>query len=550
MPPGRGGGGSGGAAAKARAARRRASARARVDRAAAEEHRAEQEQEEQRKLRRHQAAAWRAFEKTHSDQVRWRRQVIRTRDKSDAGRFVDVDPRLRGVAPAKTWGDLSVFASGLQLKRQDDRRVSSVWEASLRLRLRNAGSDWDAAALEQELGQRSGLDLTLRPDPSSVLQPEPEPELEPVTRPASAPPLQRAASAHDLQADWTLEEQPPGVFLDDGGCTVWVGQLPHICVAEPRLLSEALSAFGTVLSLSIREKPDRGSWALATYTDSRGARDAANTGRIAFPGPSGGSLNCSVKKATIAAHLEQDGNDSLGDLAAQQSRKAQLAMAATKQQGSGEGGSTAVGTRRQLRVSTSVPRLPVHCEQDEEPARPPRPSSAATRMGAGSAFNRASRTVSELRTAAWRRASAADPPSEAAQAAVAAVVSSPRGDEEEREAGDESAEVAAEEETSDEIAAADSPTWKLSPAYRGGSSSTPLRRPYSAPATTSRSPGSTRPARRRRKGKGRRVRGSPRSPMLTAWEGNESVWEAESSLEVSGISVVASPARGRPWPEK
>lgn len=276
------------------------------------------------KLHRQQAAARRAFEQRRADQLRWRRSAQSTMVRA-RGRYIDVDPRLRGIQTPDTWSsNLIEFAEGhretptspqqevysLLARDQPTCQAAEIWEKSICL---------------------GGVHL----DQQSALEVEPEPEPEPDLRgdvrqsnpssigstprrarhrhrPASAPTnsfaggdrrvaittdmstAAKSSEAHRLEHDhaevliergaWyheNYENVHPGVQFDTGGRTVWIGQLPHTCIQAPKLLHESLEqTFGTVASLCVREK----SWGLATFQHAESAKAATKARTIDVPG--------------------------------------------------------------------------------------------------------------------------------------------------------------------------------------------------------------------------------------------------------------------------
>ena len=118
--------------------------------------------------------------------------------------------------------------------------------------------------------------------------------------------------------------------IDKSGCTVWIGQLPHTVTGDPALLKDALMAFGSVASVSVREKPGpRKSWALATFYDSRAARGAANASRVELQNTEGRNVHCTVKLSDVAGQLNKDNTGWLATVASQQSQKANRAVQGT-----------------------------------------------------------------------------------------------------------------------------------------------------------------------------------------------------------------------------
>ena len=240
------------------------------------------------KMRRKQAAAWRAFEQERAAQLRWRRSAQSTSNR-ERGRFVDVDPNLRGVPTPATWSsDLLSFSEqhrevptspqqqvvSLLAREHPASQAAEIWEQSMYLGTQQAEHGWETAPSESDLSLlQAGLNLEPEPEP------EPEPQAGSTTvrvsreRPGSAPAQATAAveSADDdhsnlhhdhtdrllKHGNWDLdsEKSPPGVQLDTGGRTVWIGQVPKSCTEEPHLLQDALEKdFGAIDSISIRTK--------------------------------------------------------------------------------------------------------------------------------------------------------------------------------------------------------------------------------------------------------------------------------------------------------
>ena len=236
------------------------------------------EQDKAARMRRSQGAAWRAFERNHDAQLRWRRSV-QSSSSHHPGRYLDVDPKLRGVPVDRTWrADLQSFGE------THPSNPTTVQQAAVSLLAKqmpaeSAAEIWDQSGIFYG-GAMSTLCVSTLAEYSSL--PEPEPEQEPRSRsagvripvrsaaerrPASAPAVattRRQATApgtpsnHDLMADgnWHLlesEEVLPGVQTDTGGSTVWIGHLPRTCVREQHLLIEALEhEFGHVSTSSPR----------------------------------------------------------------------------------------------------------------------------------------------------------------------------------------------------------------------------------------------------------------------------------------------------------
>ena len=115
--------------------------------------------------------------------------------------------------------------------------------------------------------------------------------------------------------------------VDGSGCTVWIGQLPRKCVDEPGLLKDALAAYGSVASVTVRDKPgSRKSWALATFHNSRAAHAAVNASRVAVPDENGRSVACTIQSSDVSGQLQKDSTGWLATVAAQQSQRVRRAV--------------------------------------------------------------------------------------------------------------------------------------------------------------------------------------------------------------------------------
>ena len=116
----------------------------------------------------------------------------------------------------------------------------------------------------------------------------------------------------------------------DNGHTVWIGHLPQSCAADAAVVKDALSSFGSVASVTVREKPGaRKSWALATFYDGGAARAAVHASHVPVPDEQGKLVRCSVQHADVQHQLEKSSTGWLGTVARQHSRKVQEAAAAT-----------------------------------------------------------------------------------------------------------------------------------------------------------------------------------------------------------------------------
>ncbi len=278
------------------------------------------------RLRRQQAAAWQAFEQKRADQLRWRRSAQSSRARTP-GRFIDVDPSLRGVQITSTWrSNLLRFteehsetlawprqeAYSLLARDRPTSQAAEIWEQSVYLGSKRSD---DRLTAESE----PGLEPKIRKNQHEVSS------VASVSRgakqrhrPASAPAdtdigradrrvdatvrtSTTASSSEDHcldhdhadalveRGDWHLEHEDvhhPGVQLDTGGRTVWIGQIPHTCATAPHLLQAVLEQdFGKVASLCVRTKPGKQkSWALATFLHTQSAKDAAAARTIDVPG--------------------------------------------------------------------------------------------------------------------------------------------------------------------------------------------------------------------------------------------------------------------------
>jgi len=116
----------------------------------------------------------------------------------------------------------------------------------------------------------------------------------------------------------------------DNGHTVWIGHLPQSCAADAAVVKDALSSFGSVASVTVREKPGaRKSWALATFYDGGAARAAVHASHVPVPDEQGKLVRCSVQHADVQHQLEKSSTGWLGTVARQHSRKVQEAAAAS-----------------------------------------------------------------------------------------------------------------------------------------------------------------------------------------------------------------------------
>ena len=277
------------------------------------------------KLHRQQAAAWQAFEQRRADQLRWRRSALSSSTRG-SGRFIDVDPSLRGVKTTATWTtNLVKFVEehretpaspqqqvySLLARDRPTSQAAEIWEQSMYLGT-NRSDYQPTLSPEPELKRKANLEQC---DISSVVS-VPQ-EVMQRHRPASAPAAtfvskgvrrvgpstssfatDRSSEDHRLEHDhaeslvergeWHLESDDvhPGVQLDTGGRTVWIGQLPHTCTQAPHVLQAVLEQqFGTVASLCVRTKPGKQkSWALVTFRNTKSAKDAAAARIIDAPG--------------------------------------------------------------------------------------------------------------------------------------------------------------------------------------------------------------------------------------------------------------------------
>ena len=277
------------------------------------------------KLRRQQAAAWQAFERRRADELRWRRSALSSSTRAP-GRFIDVDPSLRGVQTAATWTtDLVAFTEehretpasqqqqicSLLARDCPTSQAAEIWEQSVHVGTNRSDCQ---PMLRPEPGLNPKVTLEQRDIPPVVSVPR---EAMQRHRPASAPAAtggskggrrvgsststsatDRPGEDHRLEhdhaeslverGDWHLENDDlhPGVQLDTGGRTVWIGQLPHTCAQAPHLLQAVLEQqFGTVASLCARTKPGKHkSWALVTFRNTKSAKDAAAARIIDAPG--------------------------------------------------------------------------------------------------------------------------------------------------------------------------------------------------------------------------------------------------------------------------
>jgi WD40 repeat protein len=109
----------------------------------------------------------------------------------------------------------------------------------------------------------------------------------------------------------------------DGHQTVWVGGLPQTVADDPSELKAALAVFGTVVSVTVRQKEgELKSWALASFDSAVAARRAASTGSIELAGAEG-SVTCRVEESHTG-EMESRGQQRGGtaSVAARHSNKA------------------------------------------------------------------------------------------------------------------------------------------------------------------------------------------------------------------------------------
>lgn len=131
--------------------------------------------------------------------------------------------------------------------------------------------------------------------------------------------LRREATPQPLVADAAaaVPTSAEPEAIDSSGCTVWIGQLPQTCAREPSLIKNALAAYGSVTSVTVREKPgSRKSWALATFNNSQSARAAVHASRLTVP-DQGRAVACTIKPSDVVAQLKKRGTGGLATVAAQ-----------------------------------------------------------------------------------------------------------------------------------------------------------------------------------------------------------------------------------------
>lgn len=240
----------------------------------------------------HKKAAWRAFEQNRADQLRRWRSARSSRGHAPA-RFIDVpmDSQLRGLRTTATWmTDLNRFTEqhcenftlsqqqtfSALARDQPSSQAAEIWERSVCLRTKGkqlSRRPVSAPAAETVVGTRH---VQVRASPSTSV--------------ASTADVEHHDHAETLveRGNWGLEneKEQPGVHIDTGGRTIWIGELPHTCVEAPRFLQAVLEKhFGAVVSLAVRKNSGRQkSWALVTLQDSQSAKNAAAAGSIDLPG--------------------------------------------------------------------------------------------------------------------------------------------------------------------------------------------------------------------------------------------------------------------------
>ena len=104
--------------------------------------------------------------------------------------------------------------------------------------------------------------------------------------------------------------------------TVWVGGLPINCADDPAALTDALKAFGKVLSVTVRRKPGYcKSWAFATFVDQASCMQAVSSGSISLEDSAGEAVAVTLKAAQVDKELKKDGTGALASTWAGQMEK-------------------------------------------------------------------------------------------------------------------------------------------------------------------------------------------------------------------------------------
>ena len=113
-----------------------------------------------------------------------------------------------------------------------------------------------------------------------------------------------------------------GEVAPGSATTVWVGGLPENCADDPAALTDALKAFGKVLSVTVRRKPGHcKSWAFATFVDQASCVQAASTGSITVADGAGKAVPLSLKSAKVDKELKKEGTGALATMWAGQEQK-------------------------------------------------------------------------------------------------------------------------------------------------------------------------------------------------------------------------------------
>eukprot|EP01044_Picomonas_judraskeda_P008835 COSAG03_NODE_1034_length_4987_cov_5.503069_6_plen_185_part_00 len=104
--------------------------------------------------------------------------------------------------------------------------------------------------------------------------------------------------------------------------TVWVGGLPINCADDPAALTDALKAFGKVLSVTVRRKPGYcKSWAFATFAEQASCLQAVGSGSITVEDSAGEAVAVTLKAAQVDEELKKDGTGALASTWAGQEEK-------------------------------------------------------------------------------------------------------------------------------------------------------------------------------------------------------------------------------------
>jgi hypothetical protein len=111
--------------------------------------------------------------------------------------------------------------------------------------------------------------------------------------------------------------------------TIWVGRLPDNTAKNPQALTDMLSEFGEVLSVTVRRKEgERKSWALATFRNIKDAKAAISCGVKSgvTVHEHGKVYQLQLRASDIRQHLQKEGVGALSAVAASQERKLAAAV--------------------------------------------------------------------------------------------------------------------------------------------------------------------------------------------------------------------------------